>query len=81
MVDFGVEPKFTAIEDDAKEKNLILGALVLGLSAYVIYVDSKMLMVGLDSIMKYLDANRKIREERMFAKIKKGGEKCEEDLV
>ncbi len=75
------ELTFTAIEDDAKEKNLILGALVLGLSAYVIYVDSKMLMVGLNSIMKYLDANRKIREERMFAKIKKGGEKCEEDLV
>lgn len=75
------ELTFTDIEEDAKEKNLILGALVLGLSAYVIYVDSKMLMVGLDSIMKYLDANRKIREERMFAKIKKGGEKCEEDLV
>lgn len=75
------ELTFTDIEEDTKEKNLILGALVLGLSAYVIYVDSKMLMVGLDSIMKYLDANRKIREERMFTKIKKGGEKCEEDLV
>lgn len=75
------ELTFIDIEEDAKEKNLILGALVLGLSAYVIYVNSKMLMVGLDSIMKYLDANRKIREERMFAKIKKGGEKCEEDLV
>lgn len=81
MVDFGVEPKFTAIEDDAKEKNLWVGIFLVVAVSYSMYAEAKMLAVGLDSITRYLSANRKIREERMFAKIKKGGEKCEEDLV
>ena len=81
MVDFGVEPKFTAIEEDAKEKNLWIGIFLVAAVSYSIYTESKMLAVGLDAISKYVIANRKIREERMFAKIKKGGEKCEEDLV